>query len=328
MKCAIGVCFVVILASCSEERRTIGPPCMRHYGGLIYKFPQLTHIPPLLENLPLEIQHAYKRYDNLIQSTPYHKFNAFVKTLGYQDDTLFHMIKYIYGIVDYNPIKFKLYADARDWRKIYRLSPGEVEEPLIRQIRKHSSQATVDESLIRAHIIARALVTDTATTVDPGAGWAKTEHRITCTLIDPIKGKVLPALDYDATITSGAYFKKFLQSETTEQPAVPGAQFKFQYRLEWRRTDNEFGPKLADANGVPWVIKGREYIVFLQLKTICSGYYTLSPISGKGSHTRFMYPILDGIVQDTENDLGFGVNPTVEQCVNALRARVTTITIP
>jgi hypothetical protein len=86
---------------------------------------------------------------------------------------------------------------------------------------------------------------------------------------------------------------------------------------------------MTDSSGIPWVRKNSEYIVFLSFAQACSDslhtYHILSTF-GERSSSNNIYPIIDGRVQDPDNDFGLGTTPTVVEFKTALRQKISTIT--
>ena len=83
-----------------------------------------------------------------------------------------------------------------------------------------------------------------------------------------------------------------------------------------------------DSTGKQLTKKNLEYIVFLRPVIICwdtlYSYYEFWPYNS-GSMCYSMYPIIDGIVQDPDNDFGFGTGLTVSVFITDLRNKINTI---
>jgi len=124
-----------------------------------------------------------------------------------------------------------------------------------------------------------------------------------CTIIDTIKGKVLPSFKNVDTVDP----KDYDDPEPRLQRAIPGVKFQFTYWLDNLRMCPDFRP-LIDSLGVPWTTSGNEYVVFLFPVLVCGDtttlYYTLWPFIGDGSCVYNMFPVKDGLIYNPLHEYG------------------------
>jgi hypothetical protein len=117
--------------------------------------------------------------------------------------------------------------------------------------------------------------------------------------------------------------------------ADSGSCLMFEYSPDWSKMplDDTWGPKydpLYDSVNVEWIKPDSEYIVFLRLVnvgvTTTSNLFTIYPtMQGLGT-SACMYPINNGIVQNANNDFGFGANASVADFIAAIRQRIGVLT--
>jgi hypothetical protein len=81
------------------------------------QYPKLTYIPPITITMPTEIGIAYYLLDTLMKSIPICDFlerARYWKKNSIKNDTTTTLIKYLYKIVDYNPVSFNQYMHNLD----------------------------------------------------------------------------------------------------------------------------------------------------------------------------------------------------------------------
>jgi hypothetical protein len=132
-------------------------------------------------------------------------------------------------------------------------------------------------------------------------------------IIDEIKGKIVPA----STITHSLK-PMVLPAPYLPAPALPGICLEFEYCPEWGRffggvEDYVPSKPLNDSINGAWIKPDSEYIVFLHfgpahgIDTLSrkNMYFTIASFTGFGTSAA-MYPIHNGIVDDPNDDFGFG----------------------
>lgn len=312
------ISMIVLIFTPVLSAQTISqPPCWQHHTSPVFSFERLVSPLPLSTDMPLEIMVGYILYDSLARSLSTVGVTDIYNNLTY-NDTLQYAMKYCYTIMDYNPILFEQFRRYNN--PLRRSAPmrSAVFEKLIEKIKATSTSPFIETLLCQSSIIAHIMVTDTFRTRDA----ALTNHIVTSTILDTIKGRILPQC------------LNFYPHPNVIATETHSSCLQFVYPLEWQRLP--FNSKvvasastMVDSASVPWVRKDTEYIVFLTFAQACSDslhtYHILSTF-GERSSSNNIYPIIDGKVQDLDNDFGLGTSPTVVEFKNALRQKISTIT--
>lgn len=302
------------------------PPCWQHHVSVVFPFPRLQSNLPLETGMPYDVMLAYVFYDSLARRIKEPAVAALYDNLTYSD-TLRYAMKYCYKMMDYNPVLFEQFRRYNDSRRRSALDRSEVFYKLYKKVEKTSPSPFVETLLCQSSIIAHIRVTDTISLVDESNTTPFVIPTVAATILDTIKGRILPPC---------------LNFYPTEKPHdnVPlpfvnsNACLQFSYMLDWQRIPFGSnivysGETMVDANGVPWVQKDKEYIVFLNFGAACSDslytYHDLG-IFGIRSSSNNIYRIVDGKVLDSDNDFGLGTTPTVETFKNTLRQKIYAIT--
>ena len=316
------------------------PPCMTDYHGYTYYQENLTHVSPLSLSMPYNVILGYIGLDTVSHYVTKSQFSDFINNQNF-NDTLKSIMKYFYIMNDYNPL---LYINTIHYSDNYLINPKNIRTIVLNRVREVSDLPYLDELLLNSDFIYHIRVTDTLRRIDPSYNNSEDLQAIvTGEILDVIKGKVIPgckdiSIHYDNSLNKNNDQK--LQSVT----ATTGQCIQFEYMLDWHREKsswddisstllNDSGkiltPIMQDTNGVPWVIKGKEYIVFLHQLIICSdsqySYFTIIPYVLPSS-TCNIYPIENGNVNDPGNELGIGTNPSVIEFKNHIRNRINFIT--
>ena len=299
------------------------PPCMPYYLGLTYQISYPSDCPPLSMYMPLDVLTGYRAMDSVSSNGNYENVMNFIGRQTY-NDTLRKIMRYWYRIKDYDPIKYQIYS--------FQGCPNEhiikrsIETRILNEIKKVSPQRFIDETLIGSDIIAHIRVVDTVKREDPTAITAKTDYIATCEILDIIKGQVIPKCK-DLIVNFPAIHE--IKNNNEFQSVAPGSCIQFEYCLEWPRGGNFSELNLIDTNGLPWIKKDKEYIVFLETRIVCFDdshiYYTLAPLRMNNSYSVSMYPINNGFVVDPYNEFGFGTLVPVAEFKNALRGKINEI---
>ncbi len=237
-------------------------------GLLQYQFPLLSEYPPLSLGMSYDVLVAYIFADSMGRSVPGDSIIPLEYTMRYSD-TLQQAAKYEYEADDYNPVQFFQwkYTDPthRYWVSpgIHGAGPSVANE--IQSIVKNTFPDTGETAmLLYADYIADVVVNSTVEGYDSSAApGAVHDVKVTCTVLDPIKGQVLPACIPDPPPSLSGVIKN---GSFKTQTAMGGC-LQFEYCLEW----NRMGPNLNmsdtnslgnTANGRRWVHLDSEYIVF------------------------------------------------------------------
>lgn len=307
------------------------PPCMPDYYGLTYSVEKLESSPPLSVYMPFDVLVGYIALDTISHNVYKDEFVEFLNNQTY-NDTIKYMMKHFYQLVDYDPI---LWIQTCNFNDAYTVWPSDMEYEIKESIIKVSDDKFADVALFRSHIIVHIRVTDTLSRITPSAGIYKTAAIVTCEILDTIKGLVIPSCK-DVSIQDPIITKKNKYDKIQD---FPDNCMQFEYRLEWGRpwthriahdsSGKIISPRMVDQDGNAWVKKDSEYIVFLRLELICSDssniYYGLSP-RVHNSVTGGIYPIIDNIVYDPDDEFGFGPDLTPIAFKSALRMKIDEIT--
>ncbi len=284
--------------------------------------------------MPEDVRIGYIILDSVRRDIPEKEFLTFLGR-QYDNDTLRYIMKYLYKMVDYNPVLFALTSYYTYTRTSVLIST--IMYHIENFVLHYSPKRYLDKLLIRAEIIAHVLVEDTLRLIDNGAVHPIVSI-VTSSIQDTIKGKVLPKpkiIDLNPPST---------KTNDSELADFPSNYLQFSYRPEWGRVPQKdviaddigvtiadddgkviYPPKMMDSTGSGWVKKGKEYIVFLKFQSVCDdsnySYFSLSPFL-MYSATCNVYPIENGSVIDPVNELGFGESVEVNLFKNLLKQRI------
>jgi hypothetical protein len=187
---------------------------------------------------------------------------------------------------------------------------------MLDKIRKISPEPFLQRLLLSSYIIAHVEITDTFRVYPTNAAICHNLVEVMCSIIDTIKGNYIPPC-----MNAAPGYKS-----VTSIQNIPLNCLQFEYCCEWER--GNYGEYLCDTSGNAWIKEGMEYIVFLRPRLICSDsstvYMNLTPVGNK-SYYFSMYPIINGYVQDVNNELGFGVSVLVDDFKNQLNEKISQI---
>ncbi len=306
-----------------------------YQGALLYSIPRDTSVPPLYSGQPAQVTTAYLWFDEAMRLYPETVIDNFINSFSW-NDTAKTIVSNLYQVEDDNPLSFYMWSGKAIKPNPYKGDPGH-DRVLIENRVMHIGDTGRTYSLLTPDVIADVMVTDTFCTIDSQAHTAKDAVLVNCTLIDPIKGKRIPACpDLMRSKSKGARTLGMTPAYPTfADTAVPGACLQFEYSPEWARNPSNDvlgrGNQLIDSLGGWWVKPGREYIVFLTFMGIgaesTKGYFSVWPGSVLGI-SGGMYPVVNGIVQDPGDDFGLGSNLTVADWKAGLRSRINSIINP
>lgn len=304
---------------------TASTPCWKQYACAVFPFPRLqSPLPPLEKDMPYDVMMSYIFYENLARKIKYPAVAAQYNRLAYSD-TLRYAMKYCYTMVDYNPVLFEQFQEYNDGQTRYASYKSRIFSLLCENILAISPYPFVETLLCQSSIIVHIRVADTVTLINRRQSTPYAMATVTATVLDTIKGRVLPPCNNLYPIET---------RWADNPPDYSSACLQFSYPLDWQRI--AFRSKtvhtedtMVDKNGVPWVQKDKEYIVFLSFGKLCSDssstYHDIVPSSIRSSSNN-IYRIVDGNVLDPDNDFGLGTTPTVETFKNALRQKIYAIT--
>ena len=283
------------------------PPCRESTVRLTFKTNNLDHVLPLSLDMPEDVIRSYLWIDSMCKNSNYNYYKNFIKSSNLFDDSLKQIIKYFYQFWDYDQIRAKLTSIYSDY------NPSHIEptKPPIQisnldfllsdRLKELNGPPFDILSLMKSGLIVHIMVDSTIkrylSEVD------RDELIVSCTIIDTIKGKVIPTFKNTDIVDS----KNYNDPIPRTQKALPGSKFQFSYWLDQLRYCPDSRP-LFDSAGIPWTTSGNEYIVFLFPIGVCGDstdiYYTLWPFMGIGSCVYNMFPIKNGLIYNPLNEFG------------------------
>jgi hypothetical protein len=316
---------------------TAQPTTLRSDGALLQRFAFPTFTPPLTSDMPYDVMIGYIIGDSVARGLYLAKQDSIFRSLT-PADTLNYGLKYLYEMIDFDPIRFFLWGSYRPMSTTYLSPPSVLRTRLIERAKKALPDSMRTAVLCTSDIIAHIKVNETQGKIDTMAAYAKHAVLVTSTIVDPIKGQRIPNCWIDSRTKGdkGRSVASAIANAEGSRPAAPGACLQFEYRLEWTRLNHSMArtsldSTLVDRDGKQWIQPGGEYIVLLELVALgrdnAHSYAVLSPEAWFGTVCS-MYPVIDGKVYDPYNDFGFGANLTVEQFKDALRIKTHSITHP
>lgn len=293
---AIALCFI---ANINSKVYSQTPPCFPKYPGLTYQMDDIINCPPYNSNMPLDVFIGYLALDSLSKYADYNDYNNFIARQSY-NDTIRTMMRYIYKTVDYNPNNFLCFMYHNRYQR--RPIDGYYRD-LIHKVLLESPMPILDASLLGSFLIAQINVDSIYCYTDSLAKFARTSRTVKASINQIFKG------------TPPTYNILSIIEQTIE----------FTYAREWFVNFNGYD---SSAN-VFELEKGNSYIVFLEYRYICrensSFYYTIFPYRGSKSKTACMYPIVNGNVIDSNNELGFGTSVNINTFNDLLTNRINAI---
>ncbi len=343
------IIFRVLLISlffvASMARGQSGP----HYtGSLEYSIPLLSSVPPLYVGQPSDVASAYLYADELMRTTPWNVINRWIGNLGY-DDTMTYFAELLYQVSNDNPLSLYQWEISGwplgghpDYSWHYKGNPGIAIPELANQIGSKMGDSGRTGFILVSDIIADVSVSDTMVQYDSTDNITPHMVRATSTILDEIKGQKIPlCVGYDMGTrrkNNGATTLSYTTPWATYAvPADPGSCLMFEYSPEWpigiAGDELPYGNQLRDSSGW-WIKPGGEYIVFLRLAGVGSdtanGYFSVQPFWGVFGSQGAMYRVIDGIVQDPNDDFGLGASAGLSVSVwkSRLRARIYNILHP
>lgn len=317
----------------------------------VFKFPKLTQMPPITEDMPDDVKNGYRIFDSLARNFKLRALASFFRNHPF-DAEIKKWLKYDYLMSEYDPITQGQWEHG--WRQDS-LTKREYKSSLefvTRYLRGAALYAWSVENnyeykqvnmLNNAGIIAHIRVEDT---ISPSGGGVK----VTGVVLDTLKGRVYPAcIPYPSQSVQASSSSSDSPNNTPVTDKVNaniGKCLEFCYFPSSPRStvsvgeigklgisvgtnDDKIDSTMAlSPEGGAFVKKGREYIVFLDYfsyRENSSFNYDSFMTIKIGSTSRGIYPIINGKVYDPYNDFGFGTNLTPEEFKLKLRAAINTI---
>ncbi len=320
---------------------------LTYSGAMEYSLPLLKAMPPISDSQPSDIANAYLWADQLMRTTSSADIETWLKNL-INIDTMKFLAKMEYKVRDDNPLTLYQWESSgwpewghADYPWHYKADPGVEVDRLTNTCGYLMADTGRNGYLIACDIIADIRVSDTSITNVSNNPIAPHEVFIKSTVLDPIKGKQIPeCLGYGMRARQGKITAQTTYATPWITHAVPddtGSCLEFEYSPEWSRTKAgdqvPYANPFKDSSGW-WVKPSGEYIVFLYFGGIGSdtsnAYFSVWPYWGVFGTQGGIYRVLDGIVQDPNDDFGLGAAAglPVNQWKARLRARIYNILNP
>ncbi|ROL60558.1 hypothetical protein D9V86_09240 [Bacteroidetes/Chlorobi group bacterium ChocPot_Mid] len=322
--------FIVSILICANITiLSQNPPCQEKYLGLTLNFQKPPYFPYLTTDMPLDVMISYLAMDSLCKNVTSTEFYEFMDRQTF-NDTVKYLRKLYFEVTDYNSLLFESYEHHQDTN--FLIYPYELIERTRRLIEENQEpDFKFDKAIVFSGIIAHISVNYTTLIYDTSAKIAKNQIVVNCTILDPIKGKVIPTCKPlpPYPILKSEEKKPDIQALQSNDS---GNCFQFVYREEWNIGANQDLPfctnKMIGDSTDRYIKSDNEYIVFLIPSLVCTHfkqfYYNLRPIKYY-SEVATLYPIKNGIVIDPGDDFGFGQNLTVSEFKEKLRLRINQI---
>ncbi len=321
--CAILFLFFTALSDVSNAQ--VVPQRVKSTVGLQVNVPIIGTFPPLNMGMPFDVLLGYIYYDSLCRTMTRHAIDSFASRLT-NSDTLTHALKYLYEMDDYNPVTFSQWLKVTPSLGHYKTSPGYVYTNLIRVASAIIPDTQRTAILSGSDFIAHVRINSIQSYDDTAQSDLQNEVIVDCAVLDTIKGDVYPpclgtiALHGKGSRTSSIEdCLQFVYSPSSPRMAPSGDVL-----YSWM-------PRLQDSLGNPWISVDQEYVVFLSIRGLGNDssnfVLTIYPAMFKSSVSG-LYPIQSGVVQDTNNDFGFGANLPTADFIAALRSRIYSLKNP
>jgi hypothetical protein len=272
--------------------------------------------------MPIDVMVGYIVADSAARNLSFAALREYISSTT-TDDTLQHVAKYYYIMDNYDPILFRQWVNI-NIEDYYQFPLAYAENAVTAKYAVYSENRKLTALLLASDYIMHVEVLQVESSIDSGSGWARHANVVTAEIIDPIKGMMIPQCETETP-------PSFQKTELYKRYAIPGSCIRFDYRDEWPKSS---GGDLVDPNDnlENWITEGQEYIVFLRMTPITgpasavpgeyTNYYTVFTTGDGYTTTGCMYPIVGGVVQDINNDFGFGEELSAESWKAALRTKI------
>jgi len=334
------LCFVVLVHFYTPVHAQSIPN--KHDDPLQYTIPFGTTTPPIYSGQPSQLALGYLWLDLAFRRFSGFVIDSFINSLRW-GDTLKQLTSLYYQIKDDNPLSFYLWPSVKTTPYPYLSEIGQAKVIFETHAGQEANDTAHTYSLLVADIISDVMVDDTVNYDLDRGSFVNPAVLCRCTIRDEIKGKWLPmCTGYLGTKLKGDT-RQIASTHPVPWPTYPvradsGACLQFEYSLLWGQGDHYIGMKdaiegeLYDSAGGRWIKPGHEYIVFLNFSSVGmhskdTTYFTLrGGFASIGSGG--MYPVINGIVQDPQNDYGLGGSLPVAEWKARLRAKIAQIVHP
>lgn len=207
--CAVMLCSVPMLAQNEDGYREFKDPQSFKDFGLWYdstismyqtRYPIIRTIPPLAPSMPLDIMFSYVAMDSLARFGSPKEIAGLIRSWKSMNDTLRYAGKWLYKVMDYNPIIFQQYQDEvifhykHPFKADLRDACNRVVDkyaPLVQKAERNAVYTLLESDYI---LRVRVVAVDSMKHKSARGMW---RYRVTAQVLDTLKGR------YFQTCTSG-----------------------------------------------------------------------------------------------------------------------------
>jgi hypothetical protein len=320
MKYTSVLCTLFIFAFCStvSQAQVVTQP-MKSDVAFQINVPVIQTFPPLQPWMPRTVTHGYLYFDSLCSTTTREAIDSITSTYT-NGDTLTYPVKLLYEMDDYDPVTFNQWLHITPSLAHYKTAPGYVYLNVMRQVAAFVTDTQRTAMVWGPDYIARVKINSVQTFDSATAPQFHGQIIVGCQVLDTIKGIEFPPKTQTFTAPS---------KESSESGATNDLRFLYApappRKLPPQGTIDSLKIRLRDNFRNPSLAIGREYMVFLSVQFLGNDsttfVMTMEPTKFKFS-AGGLYPIQNGIVEDPDNDFGFGANLPVSSFIAAIRNRI------
>ena len=296
-----------------------------------YKISLFETYPPLVSDMPYDVMLGYIIADSLRRNPEYYDEEEFFQRQQYAD-TLKYMMRYVYEMMDYDPIRFyhfMKYRIAAPWDPP-EMMMGNIYDLLCSTLYKYDNSFAMTH-IFQSYYILHIKVADTLRIPTIDNEYCGNVTEVSLEIIDTIKGRTFP-MKY-SPLYKGNTTASIIKNENDRnniQSFHPQTNLVMWYCNGWPLGGIYSGKKLVDSNDVTYMQKGKEFIVFLIPRLLCYAqpskdmYYLPAPLSYSSS-CNGMYQIENGFVIDPGNDFGLGNQVPLDTFKNNIQSIINSI---
>ncbi|MES2767109.1 MAG: hypothetical protein V4642_14635 [Bacteroidota bacterium] len=185
------------------------------------QYPIIRNIPPLSMSMPFDVLLSYVYLDSICRLGSYKDASDMIKGWNVMNDTLRNAAKYMYKMVDYNPIIFTQYESQTSllWKMPFKVPLEEFRSKLSRKYQElvqPANEKNAVYSLLESDYILRIKVLAIDSIPNKLAQGRYNRYRVKAEILDTLKGKVLQTNEFNPMVmqqqsgqTSTSYYTYF-----------------------------------------------------------------------------------------------------------------------
>ncbi|MFH1050660.1 MAG: hypothetical protein V1779_06990 [bacterium] len=297
------------------------------------QYPIIRNIPPLSTNMPYDIMIGYIYFDSLMKYPDVRQVDSLIFTWQTMNDTLSYALKYLYMLIDYNPIIFSQYAiETRMNRKTtnelmwkhsydssfvlqefgrYTENVREIVISLCNRVYKLTKNGIINQNYtkdafwaaVESDYILKIKVLNIDSALDINSSYGDKRYNVTAEVLDTIKGKVFKSIDVQPTVNT-------VKGDKVQNSINPLIHFQYT-----PRNYNEYGYKpkkdyldpirdsaFVNPDGSFKMELNQEAVIFLRHHNHkFDNEYDYFDLSLEPYCSNNALPIIDGKVRDVNN---------------------------